>query len=217
MNCLFCRIPNPDPKIPSFEIRFSLISQNSQDFPWIQFNYYGICLCLFQFSAKTRNLQYFSRNSVSPPRFPKMEETGPHPFPHIPGHPSPCLALTLNQVREGSGLPPMAKHTSFTRVPARRGRPCGGPSIHSFWAGSETERVALLFGLSPKSRVSESGGSALPAPWGEDGGSHLTFRVSDFLKVSFAKASLKASQVRVRPLSSRRTRNVRLDMEMWPP
>lgn len=44
--------------------------------------------------------------------------------------------LTLNQVREGSGLPPMAKHTSLTRVPVRMYCPSWGPSIHSFWAGS---------------------------------------------------------------------------------
>lgn len=73
--------------------------------------------------------------------------------------------------------------------------------------------MAFLTGLRPKGRVSKAGGT----PWGEDGNSHFTFRVSDFLKVSLVKASLKASQVRVRPLSSRRTRNVRLDMEMWPP
>ena len=55
------------------------------------------------------------------------------------------------------------------------------------------------------------------APLGKGGGSHFTFRISDFLKVSLVKASLKASHVRVRPLSSRRTKNVKLDMEMWPP
>ena len=63
--------------------------------------------------------------------------SSPTPLPHSwPPH-NPCWALTLYQVSEGSGLPPMAKHTSFTRVPARRWRcPSGGPSIHSFWAGS---------------------------------------------------------------------------------
>lgn len=50
---------------------------------------------------------------------------------------------------------------------------------------------------------------------GED--SHFTFKVRDFLKVSLLKASLKASHVRVKPLSSLRTKSVRLDMEMWPP
>lgn len=37
------------------------------------------------------------------------------------------------------------------------------------------------------------------------------------MKVSLLKASLKASQVRDRPLSSLFTKSVRLDMEMWPP
>lgn len=70
--------------------------------------------------------------------------------------------------------------------------------------------MTLLSGLRTEGGVIKAGDTAQ----GEDRGSHFTFRVSDFLKVSLVKASLKASQVRVNPLSSRRTRNVRLDMEM---
>lgn len=146
-------------------------------------------------------------------RFPKtLEERQafilpPHSWPLH----SPCLALTLYHVREGSGLPPMAKHTNLTRVPARRRCPSGEPSIHSFWAGSVEKARKRGFTL----WAGAQGWGLYPR--GKGVGSHFTFRVSDFLKVSLVKASLKASQVRVRPLSSRRTRNVRLDTVMWPP
>lgn len=118
------------------------------------------------------------------PTFPKtLEERekgsvfpNPTPQPFLATSLSPCLAPTLSQVREGSGLPPMARHTSLTRVPALRRCPSGGPSIHNFWAGSvrKARRVAFLsaLGLRVGGRVFKEWGT----PEGKGGGS-LTFHI----------------------------------------
>lgn len=188
------------------------------DFPELpEFSIKLLWHCVFsKFLPKFKISSIFQEVLIFP-RFSKTLEERyafilpPHSWPLH----SPCLALTLYQVREGSGLPPMARHTNFTRVPARRRCPSGEPSIHSFWAGSVEK--ARKRGFTLWAGAQGWGLYGMSHPWGKGRSSHFTFRVSDFLKVSLVKASLKASQVRVRPLSSRRTRNVRLDTEMWPP